>query len=130
MPKDDIGLTIAPVTVTPKTPEVRRKVLARLDVMQRELQRVQASIGALRATLSLPTPSSPPIAHAVMNMRNWAISVAMSHSYVQMALSTWIDIQRYVDQADPATSEGQRRLPARALLSRDRDRKGEDGSRL
>ena len=88
MPPDYIGLLQVAVSVSPKTPAIQKKVLLRLDVMQRELHYVQFAIAALKAELSKPSPSSTPIADAVMNSRNWALSVAMSHAYIHSMLST------------------------------------------
>jgi hypothetical protein len=89
MTTDYIGLAQVPVSVSPKTPAIRKKVLARLDVMQRELAYVQSAMSRLRAALNGPDPSSKPIADAVMDSRNWTLSVAMSHAYVHSMLSTF-----------------------------------------
>ena len=89
MPSYPIGLSQVPISVSAKTPAIRKKVLARLDVMQRELERVQMSIAALRHALAAPQPSSRPIADAIMNSRNWSLSVAMSHAWIHSMLSTF-----------------------------------------
>jgi hypothetical protein len=88
MTPDYIGVTQVPVSVSPKTPATRKKVLARLDVMQRELAYVQSAMNRLRAALNAPQPSSRPIGDAVMDSRNWTLSVAMSHAYIHAMLST------------------------------------------
>jgi hypothetical protein len=85
---DDIGVTQVPVSASPKTPAARKKVLARLDVMQRELAYVQSAMNRLRVALNAPQPSSRPIGDALMDSRNWTLSVAMSHAYIHSMLST------------------------------------------
>src|SRR5207253_11346403 len=89
MTTDYIGVTQVPVSVSPKTPAIRKKVLARLDVMQREMAYVQSAMHRLRAALNAPQASSKPLGDAVMDARNWTISVAMSHAYIQSMLSTF-----------------------------------------
>jgi hypothetical protein len=89
MATDYIGVTQIPVSVSPKTPAVRKKALARLDVMQRELSHVQSAMNRLRMALNAPQPASRPIGDAVMDSRNWTLSVAMSHAYIHSLLSTF-----------------------------------------
>jgi hypothetical protein len=87
MALDTIGVRQVQIAVSPKTAEIRKKVLARLAIMQREVLNVQRAVSALQAALSPAQPISRPIADAVMNSRNWSISVAMSHAWIQAMLS-------------------------------------------
>jgi len=76
-----------PVEVEVKTPEIRRKILARLNVMEREMRHVQSAMSALRGALQMPQPMSRQLADATMNSRNWVLSLAMSHAFIQIMLT-------------------------------------------
>jgi hypothetical protein len=69
-----------------ETPEIRRKILLRLDIMQREMKHIQVAMTALKHALLAEKPSSRPLADATMNSRNWVLSVAMSHAFIQAML--------------------------------------------
>ena len=108
---DRIGVVRVSVSVSPKTPEIRRKVSARLAIMQRELRYVQDAINSLVSLLGLPDPPSRLLSDRVMDSRNWSLSVAMSHAYVQQMLSTFPFGGRVGDNNLPPLNPGQDNLP-------------------
>ena len=81
MSVDRVGVTRQPVAVVPVGGALQQKVLARLDVMERELRHVQAAITNLRSAVRSGRPGAP-LASALMNSRNWVLSILMSHTYV------------------------------------------------
>src|SRR5262245_33058355 len=78
---DRIGVGSHHVAVAPPSGPPQQKVLARLDVMERELRHVQTAITNLRSAVRSGRPGAP-LASAVMNSRNWVLSILMSHAYV------------------------------------------------
>jgi hypothetical protein len=82
--EDRLGVTRYPVSVTPVAGQAQRKLLARLDLMERELAHIQTAIRDMK--LAVRQGSSSLLARAVMNSRNWVLSLVISHSYIQMIL--------------------------------------------
>ena len=112
MTEDLVGVRQVPVYAIPKTPEIRQKVMARLRVMQREVNSVQMAIGSLMGLLAMPDPPSKPVADRVVDLRNWSISVAMSHTYVQSMLSSRLSSTYMLFGYEmPALSRGDDVLP-------------------
>jgi hypothetical protein len=87
MAEDRVGVRQYPVRVVRSHPMLEQEVLKRLDVMQRELMYLQGAISRLRA--SLPNRSAPTsvLADAVMDSRNWVVSLVMSHAFIQAMLA-------------------------------------------
>ena len=96
---DRLGISDYPVPVTSVTGFARQKLLARLDVMQRELRHQETAIATIRRlTMGMPQSSGFMVAavaaltdmksltDGVTNSRNWTLSLAMSHCYIQTAL--------------------------------------------
>ena len=81
---DRLNIGIYKVDVTPVTGKAQQKVLARLDLMEREMQHLQRAIHHVRQVVRQPSlQTHAPLADAVMDLRNWMLSVVMSESYVQ-----------------------------------------------
>lgn len=78
-----MGVTSVPVDVVDKGPAVRGKALQRLAVMQRELQHLQMAITDLRVALSQEPRQQRALVSAMMNSRNWVLSLVASHAYLQ-----------------------------------------------
>jgi hypothetical protein len=87
MSEDRIGVHKFSIKVQRSHPVLEKTVLDRLDVMQRELQHAQNAVFRLKALLSQPSTPTDRLAHAVMDSRNWVVSVVMSHAYVQAVLA-------------------------------------------
>jgi hypothetical protein len=85
---DYAEVTKIPINVSVQSAEVRSLVLQRMNVMQRELQHAQKAFTALRHALTAPVPSSRPLADALMNSRNWLVSVVASYTYMQAMMET------------------------------------------
>ena len=78
--EDKIGVTKWPVHVSPLNGTAQIRFFNHLDVMERELAHLQTAItdvknGARHSNNRL-------LASGLMNLRNWALSIAMSHGYV------------------------------------------------
>ena len=82
---DRIDVRKYPVDVSPPSPENRKKLLRRLDLMNRELAHAQMAVSQLRNALQHPG-STKPLADGVMNSRNWVLSLVISHAFIQMVL--------------------------------------------
>src|SRR5688572_4194620 len=83
MAEDRVGVRKFSVRAIRSHPEIETKALKRLEVMLRELDHVQGALLRLKAALtnrSMPTSS---LASAVMDSRNWTVSLIMSHAYIQ-----------------------------------------------
>jgi hypothetical protein len=104
MAEDRVGVRQYPVRVVRSHPVVEQEVLKRLDVMQRELMYLQGAISRLRT--SLPNRSAPTgvLPDAVMDSRNWVVSLVMSHAFIQAMLAG----------DDPPTRDQVEKLAARA----------------
>lgn len=74
-----------PVNVSPPSPENRKKLLRRLDVMNKELAHAQMAVSQLRNALQHPG-STKSLADGLLNSRNWVLSLVISHSFIQMVL--------------------------------------------
>ena len=81
---DRIGVRMFAVNVTPVSGSAQRNLLARLDVMERELRHMETAITDMKRAVRQGSGSA--LASAVLNSRNWVLSLVMSHSYVQMLL--------------------------------------------
>ena len=84
---DRIGVRTYAVNVTPVSGPALRKLLARADLMEREIKHLQLAIKHIRIAAQQPqTTTGSPLASAVMDSRNWMLSVVMSHAYIQFML--------------------------------------------
>jgi hypothetical protein len=91
MAADRLGVTRLAVSVAPVTGPAQHKVLDRLDVMEREIKHVHTAIKDMQNAVRSARPGAP-LARAVMNSRNWVVSVLMSHAYVQQMLATQVSV--------------------------------------
>jgi hypothetical protein len=92
MAADRLGVRGLAVSVVPLTGAPQQKVLDRLDVMERELKHVHTAIKDMRNAVRQARPGAP-LASAVMNSRNWVVSVLMSHAYVQQMLAATVSVR-------------------------------------
>jgi hypothetical protein len=91
MAADRLGVRRLAVSVIPLAGAAQQKVLDRLDVMERELKHVHTAIKDMRNAVRSGRPGAP-LASAVMNSRNWVVSVLMSHAYVQQMLAAQVSM--------------------------------------
>lgn len=85
---DRLHIKSLSVNVTPVNGKPLEKLLARLDVMDREVKHMQTAITNLKhAARHSGSSSHVALANAVMDSRNWMLSLVMSHAYVQFLLS-------------------------------------------
>ena len=86
-PGDFIGITTVPVNIGDRSAAVRRKALQRIDVMANEIAHLQLALNQLKHTLitepAFSSNSQRTFTHAMMNARNWALSLAISHCFIQ-----------------------------------------------
>ena len=75
-----------PVSASPPSPENRKKLLRRLDVMNRELAHAQMAVSQLRNALQHPQHPGSTLAEGLLNSRNWVLSLLISHAFIQMVL--------------------------------------------
>jgi hypothetical protein len=103
---DPIGVTSIPVDVVDKGPAVRGKALQRLAVMQRELQHLQTAITDLRGALSHEPRQQRALVSAMMNSRNWVLSLVASHAYLQALYGSYQNVDRLDEWASRAAMTG------------------------
>src|SRR3954452_3729117 len=82
--QDRMGVRDYPVRAAPPSGTAQTKVEARLSLMQNELARVQSALAELRHAVQLHEHRQ--LTSALMDSRNWVLSVLASHSYVQEML--------------------------------------------
>jgi hypothetical protein len=88
MAEDRIGVRKYPVRVVRSHPMVEKEIQKRVDVMQRELTHLQHAVTRLKTSLATnPGPSNAALADAVMDSRNWVVSMVMSHAFIQAMLA-------------------------------------------
>lgn len=87
MAEDRIGVRKYPVRVVRSHPMLEKEVQKRIDVMQRELTHLQHAISRLKTSMLSRGPSNAALADAVMDSRNWVVSLVMSHAFVQAMLA-------------------------------------------
>lgn len=90
---DRIGVLKYPVRVTPVGGSARLQLRKRLDIMEREAQHLITAIKDMKN--GLDRSDNRLLTSGLMNSRNWALSVVMSHCYAQNLLG-----------ADSASSSG------------------------
>jgi hypothetical protein len=68
-------------------PEIRRKALFKLEEMQKELKHLQASIGSLQQSIrsGVQFPGNN-LARTKQQIRDWALSLVESESYIETLL--------------------------------------------
>jgi hypothetical protein len=80
--KDRIGITSYPVNVTPVSGAALTSLRARIDVMEREARQLLMAVTLMKTAINA-SGNSAGLASCVTALRNWTLSVAMSHSYIQ-----------------------------------------------
>ena len=83
--KDRIGITSYPVNVTPVSGAALTSLRARIDVMEREARQLLMAVTHMKTAINA-SGNSAGLASCVMDSRNWTLSVAMSHCYIQSML--------------------------------------------
>jgi len=83
---DRIHVRSLSVNVTPVRGKALRNLQARVDVMDREVKHMQLAITHLKHAVRHPESPTAGLASAVMDSRNWMLSLVMSHAYVQYLL--------------------------------------------
>lgn len=81
---DRIGVTQHPVSVTPVDGVQLMQLKHRIEVMERELNHLRTAIADIKNGIN--SNNSRTLTSGVMNSRNWTLSIAMSHSYIQHVL--------------------------------------------
>jgi len=108
--KDPIGVTTVPVNVVDRGPAVRRKAVQRIDVMMKELAHVQLALTQLKHLLLIQQSFSPDtqraFTHSMMNARNWVLSVAISHCFIQTLFGTYQIVDDLDEMFERAAREG------------------------
>jgi hypothetical protein len=87
MAEDRIGVGKYSVRVEREHPALEAEVMKRLDVMQRELNHLQHAITRMKAWLPQRTNQGHALVEAVMDSRNWTVSLVMSHAFIQGMLA-------------------------------------------
>jgi hypothetical protein len=78
---DRLNVSLYPVSVTPVNGRALDHLKHRLDVMEREVRHLMTAVADMRNGLN--RKDNRLLTSGVMNSRNWALSVAMSHCYIQ-----------------------------------------------
>jgi hypothetical protein len=88
MPVDILGVNsrLSSVTDLVDDPQMREAVLLKLDLMQRELAHTQASLTALQSQLRMPGPAMNRTVHLKRQLRDWIVSVVMTHGYLEFMI--------------------------------------------
>jgi hypothetical protein len=81
---DPLNVTHWPVYVNPVSGGALAKLKNRLDIMEREIAHLRTAVIDMRN--GIKRGDSRLLTGGVMNSRNWALSVVMSHCYVQTIL--------------------------------------------
>jgi hypothetical protein len=81
---DILGIGSFPVKVTPVKGLALSRLKSRLDVMEREAHHLLTAVRDMKNGLA--RNDNRLTTSGVMNSRNWALSVVMSHCYVQNLL--------------------------------------------
>jgi len=85
---DRLGVRVYGVAVTPVSGKAKQSVLGKLDLMNREMEHLNLAIRHVRNAVNNPsTQSHAQLADAVMDLRNWMLSVVMDAAYIQYIFS-------------------------------------------
>ena len=87
MAEDRIGVGRYSVRVEREHPALEAEVMKRFDVMQRELNHLQSAVARMKAWLPQRTAQGHALVEAVMDSRNWTVSLVMSHAFIQGMLA-------------------------------------------
>ncbi len=80
-------------------PALRRKILARLNIVEREAQHTLRAVAAFKGELAKEKPfPSPTLPHTLKRLRDWVLSQVMSASYIT---SMCADFVATPDPPDP-----------------------------
>jgi hypothetical protein len=83
--RDRIGINDYPVNVTPVSGAALTSLRARIDVMEREARQLLMAVTRTKTAINA-SGNSAGLASCVTDLRNWTLSVAMSHCYIQCML--------------------------------------------
>jgi hypothetical protein len=81
---DRIGVARIATMVAPPRPAMKGRIIQRVDVMEREAQNLALSARQVHSALQLGKDAL--LSDAVLNSRNWMLSVLMSHCFLQWGL--------------------------------------------
>jgi hypothetical protein len=81
---DRLGIAHRPVVVTPVSGDALNDLKKRLNVLEAELRHMITAIKDMKNGIN--AANSRLLTSGVMNSRNWALSVIMSHCYIQSFL--------------------------------------------
>jgi hypothetical protein len=110
---DRIGVTKYPVSVAPVAGVALTRLKSRLDIMERELNHLRIAIADMRNGIN--RGDNRLLTSGVMNSRNWALSLAMSHCYIQTILGEGVSRSSgFPGQATPLPEFQSETLFARA----------------
>src|SRR5262245_22323465 len=87
MAEDRVGVSQYAVRVERNYPPLEAEVMKRLDVMQRELNHLQNAVTRMKAWLPQRAGQDRALLEALMDSRNWTLSLVMSHAFVQRLLA-------------------------------------------
>jgi hypothetical protein len=101
---DVIGVNLAwfnvSLTDSVNDPALRRKILQRLDVLEREAHHTLRAVAAFKAELRKERPfPSPTLPHTLKRLRDWVLSQVISASYIVSMC------EDFVLNPDPPTPE-------------------------
>ena len=120
---DRIGVLKYPVSVTPVSGVPLTRLKQRLDVMEREVNHLRTAVADMKNGLN--RGDNRLLTSGVMNSRNWALSVVMSHTYIQCILGGGATgSSGFPGQATPMPS-----FQAEILFARAGKAGAEDGTR-
>ena len=123
MMADRIGVLKYPVSVTPVSGVPLTRLKQRLDVMEREVNHLRTAVADMKNGLN--RGDNRLLTSGVMNSRNWALSVVMSHTYIQCILGGGATgSSGFPGQATPMPS-----FQAEILFARAGKAGAEDGTR-
>ena len=81
---DRLGVAHHPVTVTPVQGAALDDLKQHLDTLEREVQHMMTAVKDMKN--GIHQKNSRLLTSGVMNSRNWALSIELSHCYIQVLL--------------------------------------------
>ena len=81
---DPLSVHLYPVVVAPPTGNAKHMVVPKIREMSSELQHLQSAVSRMQHAVI--SGDSRTLVSAVMDSRNWALSLVESHCYIQRAL--------------------------------------------
>jgi len=83
--EDRLGIGNFPVITGPVSGVAQRKVLDKLEAMERHVAHVQTAVRDMQNAVRLGQPGRN-LSSAVMNSRNWILTIIFEHCYIQTSL--------------------------------------------